>query len=77
MHCAIETGTSEHGAMSSVTRAVHSRFSRGMSELVSTPESVISGSGAAGSLDVSPADCPWQVEAPELMESARTRAAAA
>ena len=76
-HWAIETGMSGHGASSSLTRAVHSRFSRGTSELVSTPGRVMSGRGALGSRLGSPADWPWHVVAPEASESARTRTAAA
>jgi hypothetical protein len=46
-----------------------------MSELVSTPGSEISAAGVDGSLEGSPLDCPWHVDAPEPRESARTTAA--
>src|SRR5580700_6128464 len=49
-HWAIDTGTEGQGAMSSPTRKLHARRSRGVIGLVSTPGRLISGS-AAGAAD--------------------------
>jgi len=48
MHCATDTGSAGHGARSSLTSATHSRRSRGVIALVSTPGKTTSfGSGSA------------------------------
>src|SRR4051794_29200812 len=80
-HWETGTGTSEHGARSSLTYVLHSFFSRGVSMLVSTPLSVTSAWVVVVSFEASPpappaADCPRHVE-PSLARANRKIALAA